>query len=665
MKNNIFIFIIFLMVFSLYQSCQKDDVLVAGKNQSAFSGVSADYDEFGAKLEKVISNAISDREFKKLLIEQLQTKPLGDTEMLLSTFLQQSGVDVPEQALEILLTFAGDLFTKEELNVFLVNYPSFVIAFRGPEQSWQYGEHTPPVVFLSSDFTEKQLSLSGTKSGETVQVDVSKPFEDAVVALHLSERHDRNGTPYYLTQAGDPNRFVGLYDDKKADDDDDDLVKTTQPQTNCFPAFNCSQVQSIVLEEFSVVPQNGGLYLSYLINNPTGICLEPIKIEIRRTNPNGSTTLIEERTGLDFPGFYDSDITPGSQYIYTIEMYVSLYNIFQEPPGYETCISTTMSESISAPALAGQVTDFIGDNFSNTNLFYSWQPPAAGVNEYEVRRWGGTSWEQVALLPGTQTSYQYQYGSEDRDNSVYISVRHRASGPWSESVYDESKGSFRNQGSNLMFYGMYAPGIQQYEQNGGESPILGNPEFRVVASKGTSPSSVAIIQEYIAPTTRCQSPWYTEYYFDPFLNELFEFEYQIPLDYYVPIDGSIPIIQGWNSDLYGQYVTVEISETDVLEITAAGGTISSQESKSLSTKIGVKVLGIGLGAQVGYNQSTETKETTRVLYPSSDVEIGHKVYSYNEPVESEFDGMFFGSDYIEDLCCYFHQTVTTQIEECQ
>jgi len=137
------------------------------------------YDDFGADLEKAVDIALKNDEFLYSLIKETQKQTQGDYETLMTTLLD---VERKEEGTvkDILLESAEGLFTETALDEFLGNHPSLIIATRGNILSWLEQTHVAPVVFIPSDFDEKQKEIEVLQEGKKVNLKIDK-----IQNLHL------------------------------------------------------------------------------------------------------------------------------------------------------------------------------------------------------------------------------------------------------------------------------------------------------------------------------------------------------------------------------------------------------------------------------------------------------------------------------------------------
>lgn len=249
------------------QSCKNDKLSDVEPMSQISSGGDTAYDAFGAKLESAIDKALKDESFKMALIKLTQERRMGDFDVLMTSFLERKtkkGI----AAKEILLEYAEGAFNESELDAFLENYPSLLIATRGNIYSWVMNEHNPPTVFVPGEFKETSEEIIGTKDGQRTNIKLDKRrFEDVVIVMHISERHDAQGNPIIkdhtasLTNGASTNRpGVNLSEEGGAG-----LRSSCDPE----PVF-CTPP---TVESFEVQNINGGVQLDYEISNfPTSLC---------------------------------------------------------------------------------------------------------------------------------------------------------------------------------------------------------------------------------------------------------------------------------------------------------------------------------------------------------------------------------------------------------
>jgi len=153
-----------LLVLLLAFACEKDPDI--STSTPVITKQMELYESFAPKLEKGISIAIANKTFKNAVVNATKSQKQGDTEALLQDILSLEGGATKE----ILEEAGSTWFTPQELDDFLVQYPSMIIGVRGSYQSWVNGQHLPSVVYVPADFDEKSTSISGSKSGEVLSL---------------------------------------------------------------------------------------------------------------------------------------------------------------------------------------------------------------------------------------------------------------------------------------------------------------------------------------------------------------------------------------------------------------------------------------------------------------------------------------------------------------
>lgn len=606
------------------------------------------YESFAPKLEKGISVAIMNEAFKGAVIAATKPQKMGDTEALLRDILARE-----EGTVKNILEDAGNSwFTPQELDDFLVEYPSMIIGVRGSYSSWENEQHLPAVAYVPVNFNEKSTSIKGSRSGEAITIALDQPFTDAVLAIRLSERHDRSGKPVRFAESYNPRPVGWKSGDRDTregtDDGNDNSEKDTRNEGDegCITEEACAALNIVA---FSAVPEEGCIQLSYTIANPPLICERYLRVEIDRLNPDGSITKIV-RTGHAEESFRDCHINPGVTYFYMIQVTVRLPheaasiihdlegNIYAtRPSDFPECpfVSFPSVLTVEAPEFGDRLDSFVGQNFNNETIYYTWEPPSTGGWQYRLSYWNGLEYVEEAILPDPtqdpsdfETAYLFNHPISDRGQLVRMKIQYRPNGQahWQGDFYDETYASHHNSEESLFFYGMELPNVDLLEQ-GVESPINGNPEFRLIAvrglSSGTDEPRSDVFRQIFTLTERCPGT-----------------------DFFHPINGPLHIVD-WDNDLFGSAITCHLYETDESEVRIDGLTVENTIAKDFNAQVGVKFFigddgtsngdqnpGNGNNGSSGINLgiSTTHRDVTKqtIDFPIFDVELGVDIIYYHE-----------------------------------
>lgn len=647
------------MVFGImlaFASCKKD---VPTPNSTAFK-LKGDlfyenYDDFGAKLENVISHCVQDSRFAQELILQTQKMEDGDFEVLLSKFLNG---EIKEKGTikALLLEKANGLFEESDLDKFVDEYPSVIIAVRGNPIRWSKAEYIPPVKFVPSTFDQKAKSCMATQEGEPVTIDLTQDFVDAVVALHISERHDEQGNLIKSQKVVERVGERSIQPKIKAGD-----VEGEKGLTGILGGGEPTECPTVLpsLISFTAIPQNGAIKISYQVENlPTSLGNFG-RVRIRRLNPDGTYTLFQ-RFSHSPTVFYDQTGTPGTTYDYSAEAYVAYFD--DAYGGWAPICSdgNILWVTETYPGFGASLDSYVGENYDNSHISYSWYPiPGISIDEYRIQRLGSNGYSTIATLDGQQTHYQYTHYQSDRGNKVQTRIQYRSAGSWQGDFVDKSYASYRNPGEPLVLYGlkMGTSTLNGYEA--GESPLYGAPELRFFviepdgqdqasaeASAGEIPPGASVLTSDFLFMTPCiekiPSPWFP---WD---------DISVATGYYYPTDfpEGYTLIPDWDNDLYGSAMKIEMFETDFHGAVPTSGTNVETTTKSVSGKFGLKIkLGADNGLDLGGEASSEHKstKTTEIAYPAADLDMGNLpvIYYHNKP-KLKRGRFFFGNETIRN-----------------
>lgn len=672
MKNNFYLLIgVVLLGLFLMPSCKKDELILndAAVNENLeFREDMRTYDSFGKKLEKAIDAAFTNRvEFKYAAIKLTQERVTGDFEVLLSSFLDYT----PEEGTHmksILLENAKGLFEETELDAFLAEYPSMILATRGNIKSWIETDYTAPVAFVSSNFKETDKSLKATQNGEVVSVDLTRFFHNCVVALHISERHDRQGNLIITSKKTENNIQPSI-------NKTNELRDGIRGSVNCAPEpTSCTDPS---LTAFNVEVLNDAIRIEYSVDNfPASLCSWG-RIIIRREGPdeNGNPSFkYFYRFANDDNIFYDLDFIPFTEYIYTV---VSVQTQYLDPQPstpqaqeWVVCGSDYLglTRRAESPASPRRLHTFIGENISNTKIRYTWEAPQdAFVAQYRLSKYNGSEFVPIAHLDAATFIYEHIHTPGERGEHVEMLIEYRGyDNTWKGAFFDRTYASYRNTNEPLKYYGLQLVNVEDWEQSTDAAPedytqeenlIFGSPEIRLVAVRGTS-SGTDEIENTTIFTTACTR---TETITKPhpiwwWITNVIEEE--VPNSYYSPKDGPQDILLGWDRGLVGYHIRVKLEETDSPEISVAQ--VSEQETynRSISANIGAKIPILGGGSNsgdsngentpgvtvgIGIESSHSTGTTIRYNFPNDDQPLDIVNIYYHYPRIHKEDGHLLGT----------------------
>ncbi len=622
----------------VFQSCKKDkmsDIVDATDPMDHISSEALEaYDKFGIGLEKAIDLALESEIFKFSLMDLTLKKEMGDYETLMTTFLDhktKKGIKMKD----ILLEHAIGIFDEEMLDNFLREYPALIIATRGNLISWAKNEYVAPVVFVHSGFDEKETAIKGLRQGESIEIKLDKKFKDAVVVMHISERHDALGNPI------EPERLTS-----------GSSVSIKEPSINmsgvekagmvlCDPEpTSCS---APTIDVFIAENINGGLRLTYEIDNfPSELCYWGF-VTITRTGPDtdGDGELEIEtflRRADQSRVFYDITAVPNTEYTYEI---TATIKYLQNGIGWVYCNSeNSLSTTITSGDILPRLDSFRGENYSSTQLNYLWTPPNdIPVTQYRLRVLTPNGYEEIPESPinvGSNNTILYNHPLSYRGELVQMQAQYRtSSGIWSGDFFDKSFASFREPNQPLHWYGIRVPDVEAYELGTyGENLLYGAPEIRIFAIRGTGTvdekKSDVVLHKVVFTTPLCYE--YIEIW-NPFFGTYLTISISNG-EYYA--DNSlkpIEILKYWENYLIGQAVKVVIKETDSPEINFDEGSNETTNETKLSAEVGIKapVVGGGFGS-IGIESTWTNAEEVSYVYPSSDIEIDLFDIYYHYPL---------------------------------
>lgn len=647
MKKSIY-FLGFTLLLGLFlmPSCKKDELILnesLSNETLEFRQDMNSYDSFGDKLRAAIDASIHNvGGFKLELIKATQKMPTGDYEVLLSSLLKEKNDDEKTMK-EVLLENARGSFSEAELDSFLAEHPSVIVSTRGSILSWANNHHIPAVVFVPSNFDETTRYTEGMQNGEVVEVDLTTTYKDCMITISISERHDKNGE---LIQIKDTN-----YNQPSID-------RTRQVRggegINCVEPTECVD---ILVTDFNVTQQDGGIKISYDIQNLDPSLCQWLRITILREGPadiNGNPSFdYIYRTADQGEHFFDIDYVPGMTYTYTlVDVQLRFIDPFSSPsPHNNTYINcNTVSYApwvIREHSIISPFNNFLkihtfrGENISSSQILYRWEAPLpSGISEYRLSVLEETSpgvfeRQVVTTLDANVFEYPYTYSPEDRGKYVDMRIEYRGTDNiWKGDYYDRTYASFRDSGEPFRYYGFYNSNIAAWEQttdgnpwNQGENPVYGAPEIRILATRASNnfngpPYYFNEPINTYKTTTPClevtESQPITQIIgIDPLDGTLITTTIYIditePNGYYLFSSGPIDILTHWDNYLFGSSMNIYISETDALEVQTLNVNTSNSASNTLnvSANIGIKIPIINAGVQVGH-QSTHTSTETVV-----------------------------------------------------
>jgi len=650
-----------LLLMAMVQSCRKDSL--PDFREGSKSGQIEDfgqYDRFGALLEQSISLALEDDYFKFPLIKLTQEKRQGDYEVLLSALLDHqtsNGTKVQD----VLLEKAGDLFTEDQLDDFMNQYPSLVIATRGDLENWLDGSYYPPVVFVPS--THKEFSvdeIKGSLKGAPTMVDLSKHhFEEAVIALHLSERHNRSAVAFDYT----PEPGKDLFGNS---------IKRRSPNVNlsgpgvaammsCEPEpTTCPDVPPSIAD-FSVESFNGHFWIDYEVENLlSSYCYWGV-VEITRLGPDG-VKVIRKFAHDTETAFWDPyPITPNGEYKYTIKTHVWFFEPGPPQPNPEiVCegLPNGFEFNLEAPEATALVNTFIGTNESNETIFYDWlKPENTPVYEYQLRVKESNQLTPVATLPANQTNYFYNHPESARGSKVdmYIRYRNSVASDWSDDFFDRTFASHRNADEPLQLYGVHVPNPEEYELSGfGEEELYGAPEIRLFAVQGDATGETVQKAKTVIFMEACAKGRKK-------LDDPTEPGTTISVttpdnSYFKDKSGPTQILAAWNNALVGTAIKIETYETDNSEINFEQGSTgqTSTRSTKLKGEFGLKatIKIAEISRIIGIESSWETKEESELefSFPDEDIDFQLDDIYYHEERVLKRGKILYGAEVEGDLC---------------
>ncbi len=636
MKRRILLFgaIVITMLF-VFQSCKKDDFSDLESTERYQKPGMESYDEFGPKLEQVVDRALEETAFKNALIKLTQERRMGDFEILMTSLLgfKTEGSNTIK---DLMLDKATGVFNEEELDRFLESYPSLIIATRGNIESWARDEYFPPTVFVPSSFKETNKSILGTKKGQKTNISLEHHFEDAVIAMHISERHDERGNPIIIDHTP-PKKVNTKPSINLSDEGNVGLRSSTVEPTFCPDA-------PPVITEFTAENSNGGVQLSYVIENFPESLGSWGRIYVRRIGPpqpNGEPEIHEfwPRGAHQINTFYDVGVNPNIEYTYEIYARVQFYDpLLQEydPTAWILCEnSNTMEATITAAPPLPLLNSFRGKNHDNTTLKYNWYPPQDGqVTEYRLRRLTDNGYTTVDQIPAGSGNnfFFYDHPVSDRGKLVEMQIQYREAAGWGGDYFDRSYASYRNPYEPLKYYGSRLTNSGLYELSTvGESLLHGAPEIRLLAVRGAGTvddRNTVIVQQTVIFMQAC-----TRHV------QIGPLGISLSTAYFIPIGGDpVEILEEWDNNLEGSAITVKLSETDIADIVINDQTNTETITIGINAEFGFKagvdiqgIVDVGVDFSVGLQASYKAAKQIDILYPTSDIDMDfYTIYYHNQ-----------------------------------
>lgn len=647
--------LLFLSLF-LY-SCKKDSPIALNK---ASAGIQAtpneglEYDRIGGNLEKAFSFAVQDNNFKWLIVLMTQEKVDGDYEVKLSD-LMAVPMKTGGTALDHFLALANEQVTRQDIESFMAAHPGTIVAVRGNPGNWLRGTSMPPVKFVPHDFSEGIESTTATQNGTQVSLDLSSSFTDAVVVIMKSERHDSNGELVTSSQGERTNSQTTPVISAS------DVTGSSQLRVTCDPEPTSCPSTIPNLVSFTATPENGGVKLSFNIQNLPSTFCNWGRIKITRFNPNNTTTIFDRRAHQG-SFFYDNTGSFGVTYSYTCEVYVAYIS---SAGGWITCPATNNLQSASAqyPQIGSTVDTYTGSNQTSNSIRYDWLPPSSGIaNEYRIRRATPTGYSTlISGIPGTQFDHFYNpVPWYFKGTLIETQIQYKAGGPWQGNFFDRTYASFRDPGEPLYFHGVRMD-VQAFEYS--ESPLYGAPEIRLTALQANAAESTDKAAQTFLPMSGCLNATQVEQLVwdsSTWLYVLYgvgepttvEVTYYTNSGYYYPSDApnGYEILNSWNPDLYGSAIKVSLKETDIGVPIVTGQTNTSSTEVSINAKFGFKLFKV-IGADIGVESTWKDASTTTIRYPDSDLDIEvDKLIYYHEPQILTKGRALFGNQLFPNQC---------------
>lgn len=641
MKNVFFLASMIFLITLI--SCKKDDPFIAHleANQDM---VWEDFNKMGPILEEVISHLVEQDVFTYQLVTMTNERPTGDFEVLFKDFLNAELLDggSPRQ---MILDNPHINISSEKLERFIVQYPSTIIAVRGNIRSWAEKKEVPAVKFIPSNFDEKSKTTNALKTGAQIQLDLSKPFADAVVTISKSERHDLQGnliTPSNAAKGSDSKLPNGPSINGKDVGGEPMLKVLCEPEPTACPSG------SIVINSFTATPVAGAVRMDYNIDGLSPSLCTWSRIKIVRTSPTGQTySWLRYANQPNF--FFDNTGIFNTPYNYQIFAYVA----YMTPTGWVTCPqSNTLSATATYPAAGPVVSSYRGSNQTSTSIRYDWSPTNASMyaEEYRIQRATPTGYQTlVSGLDGNQSDYFYQpVPSNLRGTKIETRIQYRGGGYWQGNFFDRTYASFRDPGQPLMYYGININDITDYEWN--ESPLYGAPEIRLVALQSNAAEESVTLANAFLPMSACTTEEVVRipivYIFGMpvayrdvtiFTNSGFYFPTNAPNGY--------TILSGWNADLFSSAISIKTTETDVHVPLITEQTNVDKVEVGLKANYGFKaeIPEVGeLSAGVESSWKNENTTTVKILYPTTDLSVGEYIIYYHEHMVTKKGIELFG-----------------------
>lgn len=685
MKQSVISFgLIAIALLFLFQSCKKDEFTDLEVSNPPPNVAMEHYDEFGPKLEKVVDLALKEDAFKYTLYGLTSKKTLGDWEVLMSTFLKEQSKDGTKMK-DILLKKANGFFDEAALDAFLEAYPSLIIATRGDLGSWLKGEYSAPTVFVKSDFNEKAKKVIGTKDEKFEKIALDQKFENAVIVMHISERHDKFGNP-----------MTGTNTNQYAKNDEPGVGFGGGGSGGGGSEPEPSSCTAPIIVSFDSETVNGGIQLNYEIDNFPESLGSWGKIYITRVGPpvpggNGDPEIITIYRNADDPRvFYDLNTSPNITYTYTLSARVSVIDPNSQNPFPDAdWIICEANNTLNTTAVAGDVLErlnsFVGANQNSSTLKYNWYPPSGfPVSQYRLRVWNENTnrYELMTTVNGNSSNYFHTFNVDNdcptcpdlRGDLVEMQIQYRgATGNWSGDFFDRTYASYRDPHQPLHWYGIQVPDVQVYEQGvAGESLLFGAPEIRIFAIQGAGSLEdsrpIERLRKIIFTTQLCSE---TVVYYHPWVGRI---EYERPTgDIYVdnskePVD----ILYEWDNNLAGGAVKIAVTETDISEvlIDESSAEYEAATKHSLNVDFGFKADIVGIanvdlgGVQIGTESEWGVSSDIEYAYPASDLYIDiFTIYYHYEHILEKNNNLYGYFPFLDNVDQADYQLECDLLEE--
>lgn len=635
-------------------SCEKEFPL----QEVSYTEADLKFLQTGKKLELALSKSVLNPSFSSALEDAVFEMEMGDTEVLISKFLSPSYE--AEKSLDgekggetksprsILLEELAGVLSEKELNEFIADNPSFILAVRGDMSKFLLREGPIPVYFMPPGFTDNTTSVIATESGQEQVLSLDGKLTVPVVVLQKGERYDQSGNPLTL-----------------ADLVHGDIDGSWWPGGSPIIA-NCP-IETTILDGFTAEEANGSILLIYDIDPLEGEN-STINIVISRLDPGANNFIvIEERSGDQENIFYDTNLSEGIGVQYFYRLTATITTVDGDGNTVE-CVAETsdgqrmfLNASASATTDITRVSSFVGQNVNDSLISYTWSPPTdVSINEYRLSYFNDQGqYEEIVRIDPTQNQfgqYTFKYPTEKRGQTVQMQLQYRSGGnTWVGDFYDRTYASFRNGNEPLRYYGIKLDDIGRVELNGAintefeiqENQLNGAPEIRLVAARATSNDTgdAPQLREIIVFTTncclqkvldcqdsdrRCQVPLSR---IISACSQSSEFSNYVPT-YSLFGENGVDILQEWDNSLIGSSVTIKTTETDETEVRVTTQTITNQDTRDIDSNFGIKLPVTGPLTSdtlpIGVETQHVSTDVVMLTYPG-DIDINTIDIFYHNP----------------------------------